>query len=60
MQSTPLSGTMNFIAFIILELIRPFSTCFQLFLGLSHLHQARNVSPYHPNEEEILVDLIQS
>ncbi len=51
MQSTPLSGTMNFIAFIIL---------LQLFLGLSHLHQARNVSPYHPNEKEILVDLIKS
>ncbi len=60
MQSTPLSGTMNFIACIILGLICLFSTCFQLFLGLSHLHQARNVSPYHPNEKEILVDLIKT
>lgn len=55
MQSAPLSGTMNFIAFIILKLL-----CFQLFLGLSHLHQARNVSPHHPNEKEILVDLIKT
>lgn len=60
MQSNPWSGTMNFIAFIILGLIHPFSTRFQLFVGLSHLHQARNVSPHRPNEKEILVDLIKT